>query len=157
MAYSIKLGRNRTISEIKSTIPQNMYNNRSTGYSNQQYPKKRSRCSYKSEKQTRNGRPVISAWKPTRDGGLSLVASPANPEKFNSGARLFSDSTNESKKWGPWELWTCKLTNAMGQYVFKNGFYYPRVGRLRIPELNLVASHTTDYFGKSLFNPRNRR
>ncbi|MFN6085535.1 MAG: hypothetical protein ACK476_11495, partial [Fluviicola sp.] len=51
------------------------------------------------------------------------------------------------------EIWVCNITQGLVS-VTKTGFFNTRDGKLRIPDLNMVASPTANnggYFGKSVF------
>ncbi|MFN5984227.1 MAG: hypothetical protein ACK479_12235 [Fluviicola sp.] len=106
---------------------------------NNRQQKKRSGCKMGTGK---NGALFIQGWNASKKGMTKLIAS---MKKQNN---MCTNSKGDKI-----EIWVCNITQGLVS-VTKTGFFNTRDGKLRIPDLNMVASPTANnggYFGKSVF------
>ena len=119
------------------------YNN--NGYNQQRQQRKRSGAKMTQGKnQAGESMRVISAWKVSkRFGMIKLVACQRKDGK-----------TAETRGGHLREMWVCNIQKAMCKDETYTGFFDDSSKKLRIPDLNLVASCNAPnggYFGKSVF------
>ena len=99
----------------------------------------------------------IVAWKVNRSNRqiMKLIASKKKEFKLQDGSRGLTEY--QTSAGGTGEVWTCKVDFGLGEIKFFTGFFNPQTKKLRIPELNYVASCSAPnggYFGKSIFKNR---
>lgn len=111
------------------------YNNKKKSYGK---PKKKSGCAYKSASQTANNVPCIYGWNKSKTRGfISFVACPSRKEVI-----VPNSHGKEYEKW----VATITYNGGLDKKTF-TAFFDPDSKKLRIPDLRMTASPTTNYFG----------
>ena len=121
------------------------------GYAQQAPPRKKSGAKIS---QGKNGKPVMTGWKKSRNAFLTLVACP------NNGANIArkDGSIITNAKGQEYARWTCTLVDrSTGSVTTHSGLYNLTTGKLYIPDLKMVASPSAPnggYFGNSYVSKR---
>ena len=134
-----------------ANYPKKQYsnNNNMSNNSNQTFVKK-SGCKFGTS--AKNGKDFIQAWKVTKgEATIKMIACPSLSKS------IFGPSTDietaVTKQGQEYEKWICSLTQGIAKPVTYTGFFNRASGKLRIPDLNMVASTRAPnggYFGKSI-------
>lgn len=113
-----------------------------------------------------DSRPCITAWNKSKNRGfISMIASPITDEGLKKMNKARAEKGWEkasfesvSKRSGTtYQRWVCTIEFPnRGEKKTMTGWYDASAKKLRVPNLKMVASTTTDYFGKSYMSKKRR-
>lgn len=98
---------------------------------------------------TKTGVRCITGWNYSRTHGMiSLVAVQKRGGKASNGNIHVNECMTKTGQVR--EVWACTIQKKFQKDVTFTGFFDPMSNKLRIPDLNMVASVNANYFGRSI-------